>query len=439
MKRTLIAAFCIFVMLFNVFGCSADISEEDARLLSDTTDISGIEIPENVRVVALGESTHGTKEYHIMRKDVFSHLLDTYGCRTFLLEASFGSCLYINQYILGGSEPGTAGEAIQYLESWVYHTNEFKQLIEWMHDYNQTVEKDKQLHFYGVDMQEGAHASAYLLSYIRSVFPDKANDYEPLLSVLKDPSYPLEGQDTSPVRNALEQIQVEMEQSQDQYIENSSLSEFQIARECIQALKEFVMSLSFKYVDPEKDLEKFAEGCALRDSCMAARVETILALDQADMVFLTGHNAHVTRRSAIREGIPPVKAMGELLSDRLGDAYFSIGTAFCEGTLKAIDYNQGGFKEFYVKETHPFIKLFANLPGQNWYINFSDIKESDPAMQYLEEEHDILNVGAVYSRELDFEGNKDVMAVRFPATLKNEWDGMLIYKKTNPTIIRTRF
>lgn len=439
MRRKLIAAFCMFIMLFNVFGCSADISEEDARLLSYTTDISDIIIPEKVRVVALGESTHGTKEYHIMRKDVFSHLLDTYGCRTFLLEASFGSCLYINQYILGGSEPGTAGEAIQSLESWVYHTNEFKQLIEWMHDYNQTAGKDKQIHFYGVDMQESAHASAYLLSYIQSVFPDKANVYEPLLSVLKEPSYSFEDKDMSPVMNALDQIQAEMEQAQEQYIENSSLYDYRIAQECIQALKEFLTRLPFVFVDPEKDLEKFAEGCAFRDSCMAARVETILALDQADMVFLTGHNAHVTRRSAIREGIPSIKAMGDLLADRLDDAYFSIGTAFCEGTLKAIDYNQGGYKEFYVKEEHPFIKLFANLPGQNWYVNLSDIKDDDPAMQYLEEEHYILNVGAVYSRELDFEGNKDVMAVRFPAILKNEWDGMLIYKKTNPTVIRTRF
>lgn len=439
MKRKLIAAFCMLVMLLNVFGCSTDISEEDARFLSYTTDISGIEIPENVRVVALGESTHGTKEYHIMRKDVFSHLLNTYGCRTFLLEASFGSCLYINQYILGGSEPATAGEAIQYLESWVYHTNEFKQLIEWMHDYNQTVEKDEQIHFYGVDMQESAYASAYLLTYIRSVFPDKAEEYEPLLSVLKEPSYTFENKDMSPVTNALVRIQEEMEQLQEPYIENSSLYDYQIAQECVKALKEFITDLSFDFIDPEKDLEKFAEGCAFRDSCMAARAETILTLDQADMVFLTGHNAHVTRRSAIREGIPPVKAMGELLADRLGDAYFSIGTAFCEGSLKAIDYNQGGYKEFYVKEEHPFIKLFANLPGQNWYVNLSDIKEEDPAMQYLEEEHYILNVGAVYSRELDFEGNKDVMAVRFPTILKNEWDGMLIYKQTNPTVIRTRF
>lgn len=77
---------------------------------------------------------------------------------------------------------------------------------------------------------------------------------------------------------------------------------------------------------------------------------------------------------------------------------------------------QNGFQEFYCKENHPFIKCIASL---------SDISEENPLCVYLEEEHEILNVGAVYSWYLDSEDNKGVTAVRFPTILKNEWDAHL--------------
>lgn len=64
-------------------------------------DVSTLDIPEQVKVVGLGEASHGVKEYQELKAEVFQTLVRDYGCRTFILECDFENALKVDPYING--------------------------------------------------------------------------------------------------------------------------------------------------------------------------------------------------------------------------------------------------------------------------------------------------------------------------------------------------
>lgn len=60
-----------------------------------------IQVKDNVKIVGLGEATHGNKEFQQLKRDVFEALVNHNNCRIFALEGDFGGCAKVNDYILG--------------------------------------------------------------------------------------------------------------------------------------------------------------------------------------------------------------------------------------------------------------------------------------------------------------------------------------------------
>lgn len=72
-----------------------------------------IVIPEGKRIIALGEATHGNREFQELKLSIFKKLVEENGVRAFAIEGDFGGCLEVNEYIHGGS--GSALEALRRL------------------------------------------------------------------------------------------------------------------------------------------------------------------------------------------------------------------------------------------------------------------------------------------------------------------------------------
>ena len=96
--------------------------------------VSELTIPDEAQIVALGEATHGNREFQQLRLDVFQVLAEKYGVRAFALEGDFGGCEAINRYIHGAG--GTAAEAFSATGFAIYRTEEMENLVEWMREYN---------------------------------------------------------------------------------------------------------------------------------------------------------------------------------------------------------------------------------------------------------------------------------------------------------------
>ena len=151
-----------FVYFYGYFGGFTKVKPIDTEEFSKCAgNVSDITIRDSVRIIALGEATHGNIEFQQLKLDVFKLMVEKYGVRAFALEGDYGGCEAVNRYIHGGA--GTAQEAVAAIGFHIYRTEQMAQLIEWMRQYNATAKEGEDLRFYGFDMQIYENNYKYLL------------------------------------------------------------------------------------------------------------------------------------------------------------------------------------------------------------------------------------------------------------------------------------
>ena len=163
-------------------GKSLDVSEMQYY----AKPIESILIPDNARIIALGEATHGNKEFQKLKLDVFKLLVEKYGVKGFVLEGDFGGCEEVNAYIHGGT--GTAEEAVKKIGFQIYKTEEMMHLLEYMKAYNKNANEGEGLRFYGMDMQRQTYSLEALKQEcskygIDTTFAEEPLDAEHLLKL----------------------------------------------------------------------------------------------------------------------------------------------------------------------------------------------------------------------------------------------------------------
>ena len=148
----ILAALVLIGAVFSHFGgFGTGESADPEEFAAYAGQISEITIPENTRIIALGEATHGNREFQQLKLDVFRIMVEQYGVRAFALEGDYGGCEAVNRYIHGGD--GTAKEAAAAIGFAIYRTDEMEDLISWMRSYNETAAEGDDIRFYGFGLQ----------------------------------------------------------------------------------------------------------------------------------------------------------------------------------------------------------------------------------------------------------------------------------------------
>ena len=128
--------------------------------------VEELSIPEQTKIVALGEATHGNKEFQQLKLDIFKIMVEDYGVRAFSLEGDYGGCEAVNRYIHGGD--GTVKDAVSAIGFAIYQTEEMENLISWMREYNKSAAQGNDIRFYGFDMQRREYNYQYLLEAVKN-------------------------------------------------------------------------------------------------------------------------------------------------------------------------------------------------------------------------------------------------------------------------------
>lgn len=110
------------------------------------------------RIVALGEATHGTREFFLMKHRLIEFLVYEMGFNLFAIEAGEPACSVINRYVLEGK--GDPLEAVLGFEYWTWRTEEVLDLVKWMRAYNSSSEVPCKLKFFGIDPIHGDRDNA---------------------------------------------------------------------------------------------------------------------------------------------------------------------------------------------------------------------------------------------------------------------------------------
>ena len=339
------------------------------------TSVSELTVPDEAQIVALGEATHGNKEFQQLRLDVFQVLVEKYGVRAFALEGDFGGCEAINRYIHGAD--GTAAEALSATGFAIYRTEEMESLVEWMRGYNASAEPGDDLRFYGFDMEQRAYTYRYLLEALQKTNIDTA-DFEKLWNSEADDyadGYTAEQRTEiiTTVKNQLPSDDVQAIHCADILLQNIELG---------------------KYIDDSGELN------AQRDRMMAENTLWILQQEQTrgnSRIMISGHNNHIMQCE--NAGTP---VLGSLLAENLGDGYFAIGTDFYKSVCNLPKPYTGKRITHTFYSYDPLAKASKKCGFDVSFLDFSKVPEGSLLTEHLANRISMGALGESYSVLMNF-------------------------------------
>ncbi len=117
-------------------------------------------------VIALGEATHGTAEFFNAKHRIFKYLVENHGYKVFAFEADFGESIFINEAVQEGSTDQIDALMKSKMHFWTWKTEEVKDLLEWMCEYNKGLPESERVQYMGVDCQFNTHHPDMIMEYL---------------------------------------------------------------------------------------------------------------------------------------------------------------------------------------------------------------------------------------------------------------------------------
>ncbi len=415
-NKSFILCLVIFISVL-LIGCSNGEAVDDAE--SYITQVEDMDIPDNVKLIGLGEATHGNIEFQKLKKDVFEVLIKNENVRVFVLEGDFGGGQLINQFILNGK--GTAEKAVNTLDYSIYKTEQMVNLVQWMHDYNATASEEEKIYFYGNDMQRYDYSKKGVLEYYKAVNPDLFKNYDSKLElVTNEKMRELTTEQLHDINETVENIILDLQSNKVAYVEQSSEESHVFALQNAQILKQRTQLFLNE-----------GEYTQLRDQYLTDNLQWIIDYEATrgnEKVFINGHNGHIEKTSASLAGY---KSMGNYLDERYGEEYFAIGSDFIKSKFQSKN-GSGERKNFTVKNHNNLVDSFSEVESNTFFVDFENASESDELSDIISSEQKMANIGDDFRMWYKF--LKMFYTIEM---IPNEaYDGMIIVKEATPTSVK---
>jgi erythromycin esterase len=345
---------------------------------------------EGKRVVALGEATHGTREFFQLKHRLVEYLVQEQGFTVFALEGSFGGALAANAYVLNGT--GTPEAALDGLFFWAWQTEEMRTLLEWMRAYNADPTHLRKLHFYGLDVQSPAASVRALRAFLGEVDPAYLDEVDSWLSRLEsDYPWAVAPEQRPPRIPELAPKVASLQQHLDEYRAQYEAAAGGDARDWAAA---HARALA-QYLDLFSRSGVAAD--TVRDQAMADNALWLLEHEgPGARMILWAHNAHVAR------GSTAWPSMGNHLAQALGDQLYVFGFGWNRGQFRASNSRPGEPSGEFVVHTvgaapaGTLDDTFARVGRPLFALDLRSAPTSGPVAQYLDGEHPTRDVGWYY-------------------------------------------
>lgn len=286
------------------------------------------------RVVALGEATHGSREFFQVKHRLLEYLVSELGFSVFAIEASWPESEAVDEYVRTGR--GDPAEALAGLYIWPWNTEEVLDLIRWMRQWN-AVPGHRPVRFYGFDVKAAAVSAERLAARLRQIDPALAAEVGPALARLAaaERAAPELAEAPAEYRAAVAAVAAVLPRIAERLPEPDAAADRQalVDRHYVEMLRQYT-----RLRDP-------AGGGEARDRGMADNVRWIADVaEPGSRVVVWAHNYHVNVFS------DPFPWMGGHLEAELGEDYLPVGLIFHHGAFQAMDRTGGtrGLKEFTV-------------------------------------------------------------------------------------------
>ncbi len=310
------------------------------------------QVLKDIRIVGLGEATHGTREYFLFKHRMIEFLVREMGFTVFAMEAQYVNCQAINEYVLRGGDSDDPAKVIRSNLAGVWQTEEVLALVKWIREYNKTAPEEKKVRFYGFDVQRPDGAAKVVMSYLKRV----ASDYAPTAQRIINETAPtgfkklwLDYGRRTPAQKArlrarLLQLLGFLAANQTRFARMTSMAEFE---EAAQGARILLKSDQIRSTPSEKDDTNDQK----RDLLMADTVEYILSRERPDTrIILWAHNFHISKFHSYPEPLTrnqpawyglAYSRMGSYLRESFGDQFYTFGFVLDQGSFQAISEEAG--------------------------------------------------------------------------------------------------
>lgn len=297
----------------------------------------------SAHVVGLGESTHGTSEFQRAKHRMFRFLVQQHGFTHLAVEGSASDAAAINHYVLTGE--GDPAKLLSGMRFWIVNTQEVRDLITWMREWNATAPPERRVQFAGFDFQQPGGAMDSVEAFIARVDPAQS-DYVRVRMACFDPFVSRGATFGAPMQiyNArLETSRAEcalgLREVHQLFVAQASLYRAASSDSAfINALHHVRLVQQWESMATNFSLANTFRSNVSRDSSMAENVMWIRERAGPDAKMVVwAHNDHVGRMP---------NTMGRHLGREYGSDYVAMAFTFGDGVFNAVNASSGVLDPF---------------------------------------------------------------------------------------------
>jgi erythromycin esterase len=404
-------------------------SVEAGRGFTDLAPLKGILA--DVRLVGLGEATHGTREIFQFKHRMVEFLVVEMGVTVFIIEASFPACLNVNRYVLQGE--GDPAEALASIGFWTWDTQEVSDMIEWMRGHNETVPDERKVRFVGNDLQYIDESLDAVEAFLGQVAPDYVETARAAYDHVRIDPFEITAMASAPetekqeILEGLNAVLGFLSLHEGEFVRRTSRAEYDLVLQHARIPAQFYDAYSRPMFDPEDPANT---GAALRDVYMARNVSWVLeTMYPGAKAVVWAHNGHVSK-SVYGGAIP---AMGSILREMYGDAYYTLGFDFDHGGFQARnldpeapDGEYGVLREFTVGPARDgtLAAALREAVDGDFLVDLRSVPTAGPVHEWMAELHPVASIGAGFSE------SQAEAPWRAPLVVTEHFDGLIFLHET---------
>ena len=393
------------------------------------TDLDGLSpFLKDKLIIGVGEASHGTSEFYKLRQRLFQYGVANWGLKVLAVEVQFGAATFLDDYIRTGQ--GNLTQILKGSGYWVYITQEFAALVEWMKTYNVGKTDAQRLKIYGFDAQPNGAVNSVnaLQAYFQKNDAAFVNTFSQATASISG-GFP----EFSHFKTQQEALAAAPKISQDYQTRVNSVLTYLTTNGAALTAKggEAAYKLALQHArvllltvtqigltDPDVTFE-------FRDKYMAENVKWISEYESNAKVMALAHNGHIQNAQTVGQKKQDVKWMGYNLKNLYGNRYYALGFTFNEGGFRA-SAADGTIQSFTVKPyAQSLTGTFTTLNKPLFFMDLASLSQNAAIKGVLNREYPFYNAAASYDNN---EANAGAIYNLFQS-----YDGVIYVDKTTPT------
>lgn len=354
----------------------------------------------NNNILAIGENSHGTHEFFTIKFQIIKYCVTKLKYKTIGIESDYAGTIDANKFIREGL--GTSADAVYSMGISAWMTEEMKDILEWLKQYNSDKPELYKVSIYGFDMQFIKPTLTRLKIELIKLNCPSAALLDSLVTWKTSTRVDL---------NYLNKLAMEL-------IEFANLQNDTLKKSLIGLINSMTTSINYlKIIDPY-------QRANFRDKYMADNIINGYK-GQSVKTLIWAHNEHITKNGNIEIW----QTMGEHLSKKFGNDYYTIGLLTGNGRIGFYNRNtkRGDSLDIPIDNRDSYENDFIKCGAKYFFINLRQTKENSTAHKFFSKKKEMITVDLLYDpKKHEYNVKKSI----FKNNLIDKFDSIIFIETT---------